>query len=290
MSSGSGALPGSAAPTAWAIRPQFGSPPCSAAFTSGESATARATRAATALGAAADHHAADAAGALAVARRSAARAAAAARRAPRRRRSSSSDSGATRTPLAPDAISSAVSFVESWPSTEMRSNERLTQTPSSRSAVCGSSAASVCTKQSIVANAGEIIPAPLAWALSRTLPDGSRPRARRCLANLSVVRIASPNVASPSAASSRRASAMPADRPCRCPAARRSRRSTRPRRGPRTRRRPSPPRPACAPRPRARGGPWPRSRCRSWRPRHGCRRAGSAPASAGPARRARPSA
>ena len=50
-------------------------------------------------------------------------------------RSSSSDSGSTRTPLAPRAIRIAVSLVESWPSTEMRSNERLTHTPSSRSAV-----------------------------------------------------------------------------------------------------------------------------------------------------------
>ena len=66
-----------------------------------------------------------------------------------------------------------MSFVESCPSTEMRSNERFTHTPSSRSAVSGSSAASVCTKQSIVANAGEIIPAPFACALSRTVPDGS---------------------------------------------------------------------------------------------------------------------
>ena len=41
MSSGSGAVPGSAAPTACAIRPQFGSPPCSAVLTSGELATAR---------------------------------------------------------------------------------------------------------------------------------------------------------------------------------------------------------------------------------------------------------
>ena len=66
-----------------------------------------------------------------------------------------------------------MSLVESCPSTEMRSNERLTQTPSSRSAVSASSAASVSTKHSIVANAGEIMPAPLACAHSRTVPDGS---------------------------------------------------------------------------------------------------------------------
>ena len=55
-----------------------------------------------------------------------------------------------------------VSLVESWPSTVMRSNERFTVTPSSSSAVSADSAASVCTKQSIVAWLGEIIPAPLA--------------------------------------------------------------------------------------------------------------------------------
>ena len=66
-----------------------------------------------------------------------------------------------------------MSLVESWPSTEMRSNERFTHTPSSRSAVSGASAASVCTKHSIVAKAGEIIPAPLACALMRTVPLGS---------------------------------------------------------------------------------------------------------------------
>ena len=71
------------------------------------------------------------------------------------------------------AMRIAVSFVESWPSTEMRSNERLTQTPSSRSAVSARSAASVCTKQSIVAKLGWIIPAPLACAVSRTVPPGS---------------------------------------------------------------------------------------------------------------------
>ena len=58
------------------------------------------------------------------------------------------------TPLAPEAIRITVSLVESWPSTVMRSNERLTHTPSSRSAVSGASAASVCTKQSIVAKFG----------------------------------------------------------------------------------------------------------------------------------------
>jgi len=78
------------------------------------------------------------------------------------KRSSSSDSGATRTPEAPLAMRIAVSLVESWPSTLMRSNDRLTVTPRRRSAVSTASAASVWTKQNIVANAGEIIPAPFA--------------------------------------------------------------------------------------------------------------------------------
>ena len=90
-----------------------------------------------------------------------------------------------------------MSLVESCPSTEMRSKERLTQTPSSRSAVSGASAASVWTKQSIVANAGEIIPAPFACAVRRTVPLGSATSSEADLANLSVVRIASPNVSSP---------------------------------------------------------------------------------------------
>ena len=66
-----------------------------------------------------------------------------------------------------------MSFVDSWPSTVTRSKERLTHTPSSSSAVSGESSASVSTKHSIVAKRGEIMPAPLHWALRRTLPDGS---------------------------------------------------------------------------------------------------------------------
>ena len=84
--------------------------------------------------------------------------------------SSSSDSASTATPLAPEHMRIAVSLVESCPSTEMRSKERFTHTPSSRSAVSADSAASVCTKHSIVAKAGEIIPAPLACAHRRTVP------------------------------------------------------------------------------------------------------------------------
>ena len=74
-----------------------------------------------------------------------------------------------------------MSLVDSWPSTLIRSNERLTHTPSSRSQVAADIAASVCTKHSSVANPGEIIPAPLAWAVSRTVPLGSVTCERRPL-------------------------------------------------------------------------------------------------------------
>ena len=46
----------------------------------------------------------------------------------------------------------------------------MTHTPRSSSAVSACNAASVSTKHSIVANIGEIIPAPLHWALNRTGP------------------------------------------------------------------------------------------------------------------------
>jgi hypothetical protein len=102
-----------------------------------------------------------------------------------------------------------VSLVDSCPSTLTRSNERLTVTPSSRSQVSGDSAASLCTKHSSVAKPGEIIPAPLAWAVSRTEPPDSETSRHARLANASVVRIASAKSASPSGASERAAPAMP---------------------------------------------------------------------------------
>ena len=66
-----------------------------------------------------------------------------------------------------------MSLVDSCPSTLTRSNERLTVTPSSRSHVSGDSRASVCTNTSSVAKPGEIIPAPFACALKRTVPPSS---------------------------------------------------------------------------------------------------------------------
>ena len=136
------------------------------------------------LVAAVDDHAADAPRRPRRRARSASPGAAAGSRAPRR------SAPRPRTPARSarrsrrEAIRIAVSLVESCPSTEMRSKERLTQTPSSRSAVSGASAASVWTKQSIVANAGEIIPAPLACAVRRTVPDGQRDLERGRLGEL----------------------------------------------------------------------------------------------------------
>ena len=204
----SGAVSRRAPPTAWTIRPQFGSPPCSAALTSGELPTARAA-ASTPPGLPPRTTTRPMRLEPSPSRTisSASWRSTASSACPKT--SSSSDSGATRTPLAPDAIRITVSFVESWPSTVMRSNERFTQTPSSRSAVSGASAASVCTKHSIVAKFGCIIPAPLAWALMRTAPDGSCTSSEQRFSNASVVMIASLNAASPSALIPREHSSSP---------------------------------------------------------------------------------
>ena len=87
-------------------------------------------------------------------------------------------------------MTNTASLVDSWPSTEMRSKLRFTHTPVSRSTVSGSSAASVWTKQSMVANAGEIMPPPLACPASRTVPpEGSASSRQARLGPLSVVRM-----------------------------------------------------------------------------------------------------
>ena len=151
------------------MRPKLGSPPCSAVFTSGELAIARATGS-TASGAAANHDPAHPARALAVGARSRARAGAAARRAPRRGAARRPTPARPATPTPPFASANTVSLVESWPSTLMRSKERLTHTPVSRSSVSCAIAASVWMKQNIVAKRGSIMPAPFAWAASLTRP------------------------------------------------------------------------------------------------------------------------
>ena len=114
-----------------------------------------------------------------------------------------------RTPLAPEHMRIVVSFVDICPSTEARSNERLRHTPSSSSAVSADSAASVSTKQSIVAKCGEIMPAPLHCALTRTAPDGSATSTLARFSLASVVWIACWKAASPWAAISSLASRMP---------------------------------------------------------------------------------
>jgi hypothetical protein len=83
-----------------------------------------------------------------------------------------------------------MSLGESWPSTEMRSNERLTHTPVSSSSVAVDMAASVSTKQNMVAKRGEIMPAPLAWPASRTRPPGSDTSRQARFGPLSLVRMA----------------------------------------------------------------------------------------------------
>ena len=166
------ARPAALPPAACTIRPQLGSPPCSAAFTSGELATARATVSARARRRRAPARARSAR-APSPSRRSSAPAPAAARRAPRRGAARPRSRPPRRTPLSPELIRIAVSLVDSWPSTVMRSKERFTHTPSSRSAVSRERSASVSTKHSIVAKRGEIMPAPLHCALTRTVPDGS---------------------------------------------------------------------------------------------------------------------
>ena len=173
------------------MRPKLGSAPWSAVFTSGELATARATGS-TASGAPAHDDAADPLGALAVAPRSRARAGAAARRAPRRTRSSSGVSGSTATPDAPLAMhEDGVARGELAVHARCGRTSACTQTPVSRSTVSGSSAASVWTKQNMVAKRGEIIPAPLACAASRTAPDGSCTSRQARFGPRSLVRIAS---------------------------------------------------------------------------------------------------
>ena len=212
MSSGSGAVSCSAAPTACAIRPQFGSPPCSAALTSGELAIARATLVDDVVVAAAHDDAADPLGALAVAhdvqRELAQRPVQRLAEARPRPRSAARPPRRSR----PRPAGSRCRW---WRAARRRRPGRTSARRTRRAAgrrSRRSSAASVWTKQSIVANAGEIIPAPLACAVSRTVPDGSATSTSTSLANLSVVRIASEKSPWPYSRSSRARARDAADR------------------------------------------------------------------------------
>ena len=103
-----------------------------------------------------------------------------------------------------------MSLVESWPSTEMRSNERLTHTPSSRSAVSGCERRVGLDEAEHRREGRRDHPGALGLrASARTVPDGSATSSATRLANASVVRIASAKPSSPSAASSPRAARMP---------------------------------------------------------------------------------
>ncbi len=94
-------------------------------------------------------------------------------------------------------------MVESWPSTVIRSKEPA---QAARSAPSGSaSSASVCTKQSIVAKPGWIIPAPFACA--ETVTPSSR--SVQLLRQRSVVQIASAKESPPSAATAPAAACTP---------------------------------------------------------------------------------
>ena len=88
----------------------------------------------------------------------------------------------------------------------MRSKERLTQTPVSRSSVSCSIRAPVSMKQNIVAWCGAIIPAPLACAASLTRPEGRLTSRHARLGPLSLVRIASEKLSASSPRPSQAAS------------------------------------------------------------------------------------
>ena len=153
MSSASGAAPGSAAPTAWAMRPQLGSDPCRAALTSGELATARAT-ASTPSGCPPDTTTRPALAAPSPSRTMSSASWRSSASSAWPKVASASLSGSTATPLTPLAMRIAVSLVESCPSTEMRSNERLTQTTQQQVGGLRAEHGAVCTKHSIVAKQG----------------------------------------------------------------------------------------------------------------------------------------
>ena len=193
------------------------------------------------------------------------------------KRSSSSLSGATRTPLAPEHIRIAVSLVESCPSTEARSKERLTHTPSSRSAVSALSAASVCDEAEhrrearrdhagalalrAQAHRARTAARPRGWRASRTRrssgsPAGSRRRRRGAAARCACEdplqhRVDGQVLADPAGRGERDLGRVDA-------------RARAPRRPGSWRRR------------RVRACRWRRSRSRSWRARRAARRGGSA--------------
>ena len=97
-----------------------------------------------------------------------------------------------------------MSLVLIWPSTVIRSNE--SSVAARRAPAASPRTASVWQKQSIVANPGSIIPAPLAWAESVTPPARTVQR----FGKASVVMIASENASPPSSESPSAARPIPA--------------------------------------------------------------------------------
>ena len=179
---GSGAASGDApCPTAWTIRPQFGSPPCSAVFTSGELAIARAAR--STLAACPPRTTTRPIRSRPRRRgRSRAPAGAAARRAPRRTRSSSSDSGSTRTPRRAARLQDRGVVRRELAVDGDAVEERLTQTAEQQVGRLGAAARRrSATKQSIVAKLGGSSPRPWPARVRRTVPPGSVDLERRAL-------------------------------------------------------------------------------------------------------------
>ena len=123
-----------------------------------------------------------------------------------------------------------MSLVESWASTVTRSNERLTQTPSSRSAVSARERrVGLRRSRASSRSAGGIMPAPLACARSRTVPPDSSTSSVDALERTVGGADRLGEVVAPSARSSRARAAQRLRRPRARRAARRSRRSRRPR-------------------------------------------------------------
>src|SRR4051812_31248461 len=189
-------------------RPQFGSAPWTAVFTSGELAIARAA----VLASASDRAPVTSTVTSFVAP------------SPPRTipsasgshtcRSASTSTGrsrsSTRTPDAPEARANTQSFVEHSPSTEMALNVASVTVISARCSTAGVTCASVVTTASIVAINGSIIPEPLAMPPTRKRPDAVVTSTDVSFGNGSVVMIARAAADPPSAESAPAAASIPA--------------------------------------------------------------------------------
>ena len=154
------------------MRPQLGSPPCSAHFTSGEFATARATGSTASTEPRTTRRATRSAPSPSATISSASWRSSASSAAPKAQLVLACRARPSRRPRRSRCRTPSRWWTAGRRPT-MRSNERSTAARSSRSSVTASSAASVWTKQSMVAKEGEIIPAPFACAQRRTDPPDS---------------------------------------------------------------------------------------------------------------------